>query len=146
MDSTLLRSIVRALEDGHVAYMVTGSFASTYHSAPRTTRNIDVVIAAEVRAIEVLEQAFADDRFYVGNARRALDARSMFNVIDGESGWKADLIFQKDRAFSATELARRVPATIAGVDTFIASIEDTVLSKLEWMKESGSDRQLAQNR
>lgn len=64
----------------------------------------------------------------------------MCNVIDVETGWKADLIVRKDRPFSREEFDRRVPATIGGVEMYVATAEDTVLAKLEWRKESRSEQ------
>ena len=42
--STLLRRVVDALEAAAIPYMLVGSFASTWHGAPRTTQDIDIVI------------------------------------------------------------------------------------------------------
>lgn len=57
------------------------------------------------------------------------------------TGWKVDLIFRRDRAFSRSEFARRRPVVIAGVSTAVASVEDMILAKLEWAKLGGSERQ-----
>jgi hypothetical protein len=40
----LLRKIITALETALIPYMVVGSFASTAHGEPRTTRDLDLVI------------------------------------------------------------------------------------------------------
>ena len=66
----------------------------------------------------------------------------MFNVVDVESGWKADLIVRKTRPFSEEEFRRRQPIDFFGVELDVASLEDVVLSKLEWAKLGGSARQL----
>jgi hypothetical protein len=66
----------------------------------------------------------------------------MFNVIETVSGWKVDLIVRKDRPFSEAEFARRRRLEVLGVDMMIASPEDVVLSKLEWARLGGSERQL----
>jgi len=39
-------------------------------------------------------------------------------------------------------MSRRVPARVLGVDVFIATVEDTILAKLEWAKLGESERQL----
>jgi len=80
-------------------------------------------------------------RYYVDDAVGAVRRRDMYNVIDTETGWKADLIVRKDRPFSLEEFGRRQPATIGGVELFIATAEDTVLAKLEWRARSDSERQ-----
>ena len=54
----------------------------------------------------------------------------MFNVIDTTGGWKVDLIIRKARRFSEVELGRRQHARIGEVDLYVATAEDTILSKL----------------
>ena len=74
--------------------------------------------------------------------RDALRRRSMFNVIDLGSGWKGDLMMKKARPFSVEEFRRRRSERILSMDAMTVSPEDSVLSKLEWAKDSGSERQL----
>lgn len=66
----------------------------------------------------------------------------MCNVIDATSGWKVDLIHRKDRPFSHEEFARRVEAEVDAVPLAVATLEDVILSKLEWAHLGGSRRQL----
>ena len=66
----------------------------------------------------------------------------MFNVVDMQTGVKVDLILRKHRAFSESEFSRRQPARIFDASVFVATAEDTVLSKLEWAKLGESERQL----
>jgi hypothetical protein len=66
----------------------------------------------------------------------------MFNVIDAQAGWKADLRIRRDRPFSRTEFNRRRKAAILEIDLWVTSPEDVVLSKLEWARESASEQQL----
>ena len=141
MEAELLRTVVDALDAAGIPHMVTGSLASAIHGQPRATRDIDLVIDPEGEAIEILVASFATDRFYVGDALTAVAHRDMFNVIDTATGWKADLIIRKDRPFSREEFARRQPAMIAGVRTYVSTAEDAILSKLEWHRMSGSDTQ-----
>lgn len=122
--------------------MVTGSFASTFHGEPRMTQDIDVVIDPDVSTVALFVGQFDPDTFYVDDAVSATERRGMFNVIDVATGWKVDLIIRKDRAFSEEEFRRRLPVRIADVATYVASAEDTILSKLEWSAKSGSERQL----
>lgn len=78
-------------------------------------------------------------------ARRALDLRRTFNLIETRHACKIDLIIRRDRAFSREELARRVMADLSlGRPVAMVTPEDAVLSKLEWARRAGdSERQLA---
>ncbi len=142
--SDFLGRLVRALRDARVPFMVTGSFASSYHGAPRTSQDIDVVVELTSDSLDRLLALLPASRYYVSRdaAREALFRRSQFNVVDFDTGWKADLIVRKDRPWSREELRRREPALLHGVDAFVASAEDTILAKLEWARMSGSDLQL----
>jgi hypothetical protein len=143
MHVALLRTVVESLDGAGIPHMVAGSFASTFHSDPRMTRDINLVIdpESEEPLIEFVG-CFDQERFYVGNPIAAFAERGMFNIIDTQTGWKADLMIRKDRPFSVREFARREPATISGVATFVASVEDTILAKLDWSRDSESTRQL----
>ncbi|MBO6935108.1 MAG: hypothetical protein JJ863_09030 [Deltaproteobacteria bacterium] len=83
-----------------------------------------------------------EDRAYVDlpAAIEALRARDMFNIIDMETGWKADLIIRKARPFSAQEFERRREVNWDGLTVTVASPEDVVVSKLEWCRLSGGSK------
>ena len=66
----------------------------------------------------------------------------MFNVIDSDSGWKADPIVRKHRSFSEEEFARRESVDFLGITLSVATLEDVVLSKLEWATLGASSRQV----
>ena len=137
----LLAEIVSALDAAGIPHMVAGSLASTHHGEPRSTQDIDLVIDPSATGLALFVARLDPDRFYVGDACGALDRRDQFNVIETTTGWKVDLIIRRDRPFSITEFERRQPVIIAGVATAVASVEDTVLAKLEWAKAGDSDRQ-----
>jgi hypothetical protein len=137
----LLAEIVRGLDAAGIPHMVAGSIASTHHGEPRSTQDIDLVIDPTEASLEAFVAGLDRERFFVGDASGALERRDQFNVIDVSTGWKADLIIRKDRPFSRTEFDRRTPMVIAGVRTAVATVEDTILSKLEWARAGGSERQ-----
>lgn len=106
--------------------------------------DVDLVIDATSESLEAFVDRIAAMGMYVSRdaARDALANRTLFNVIDGESGWKADLIVRKARPFSVEEFGRREPAQFLGVDIHIARPEDLILSKLEWAALGASARQM----
>lgn len=136
----LLAELVRGLDAARIPHMVAGSVASTLHGEPRTTQDIDMVIDPTASALEALISGFDRSRFYVGDWAGAFDRRDQFNVIDTMTGAKVYLILRKDRPSSRSEFERRQPVVIMGVATSVATVEDTILTKLEWSL-GGSDRQ-----
>jgi len=124
--------------------MLTGSNAAAYHGVARSTMDIDVVIDPLPHQVEAFVRLVEQREMYVSEsaAREALANRTLFNVVDPVSGWKVDLIVRKLRSFSEEEFSRRRPADFLGVSVDVASLEDVVLSKLEWAKLGDSARQL----
>lgn len=139
-----LARVVGALDEAAVPYMLAGSFASSHHGAPRATQDIDIVVDPTSESLDRFLAALKGDDVYFDTdvAREEFKRRSQFNVIDGSTAWKVDVIFRKGRPFSHEEMSRRAPAKVLGVDVFVATVEDTILSKLEWAKLGGSERQL----
>ncbi len=140
----MLGRIVPRLEQAGLEFMIAGSFASTYHGEPRTTHDIDIVIDGSLAALEVFVSALDPNTTYcdIDVARDAFARRGQFNLVDMTSGWKVDFILRKDRPFSAEEFKRRQPANLLGCDVFVATAEDTIIAKLDWARDSSSERQL----
>jgi hypothetical protein len=140
----VLQRISAALDHAGIAYMLTGSFASAHYGSPRSTQDIDLVIAATVEQLTSLVRNLPSDEYYV-DLDAALEARrreSLFNIIDMATGWKIDLIFRKSRRFSQEEFARRQQINLQGLRLFVASAEDVIVAKLEWAKLAKSQRQI----
>jgi hypothetical protein len=140
----LLADIVRHLETAGIPFMVTGSYGSSFHGQPRATNDLDIVIDPTAEQLDAFVASLGE-RYYVSPAaaREAFARRSMFNLIDFGSGWKADMILRKDRPFSVEEFRRRRQGVdLHGCRVAVASPEDVILSKLEWDKITPSERQV----
>jgi hypothetical protein len=137
-----LDRLVGFLEKIGIPYMIAGSAGSSLHGRPRATQDTDIVVdlnETQLRGlIDLLEPSY-----YVSReaALDALRRRVMFNVLDLDGGWKTDLIIRKDRPFSRKEFERRQQIDVAGRTLWVVSAEDTILSKLEWVKGRQSDVQ-----
>ncbi len=139
----LLKRISAALDGAGIAYMVAGSIGSSFHGHPRATNDLDIVIAPSEEQLERFAESLGEDYYISADAaKNALNHRSMFNIVDNVTGWKVDLVVQKERAFSIEEFQRRRKVKVMGLDVFVASAEDIILSKLEWAKSSGSAQQV----
>ena len=137
-----LARVVAVVERAGVPYMLTGSLASAYYSAPRATQDIDLVIEGSEHDVHALVDGLLDAGCYVDRdaALEAWRTRGQFNAIDPERGWKVDLIVRRDRPFSVQELGR-VVASVLDVELSLATVEDVILSKLEWARMGDSELQ-----
>jgi len=134
-----LARLITKLSEAGIAHMVVGSFASSFHGIPRSSQDLDLVIDPTPISLRRFIAALPADDYYT-DLEAALDAlrrRSQFNVIDMATAWKADLIIRKTRPFSETEMQRRKEGELLGARVFVASAEDTLISKLEWAKQGG---------
>lgn len=142
--SDFVRRLVEVLDGLGLRYMFVGSAASTLHGPPRSTQDIDLVVALTLEDVQRLVVAFPNDSYYVSAeaARDAVLRRYSFNIIDLESGWKADIMVLRARPFSQKEFERRQQADVFGTSSWVATAEDTILAKLEWSQlAGGSERQ-----
>lgn len=126
----VLRAITAVLGQSGIEYMLTGSFASAHHGVPRSTMDIDLVIAATTEQLRAFAKSLPASAYYLelDAVLEAHKRESMFNVIDLATGWKVDLIFRKSRPFSEEEFTRRKLANIEGFPLFVATVEDVVLA------------------
>lgn len=135
----LLTRVVAALETLGIPYMLTGSVASSLYGKPRGTHHVDIVVRLPLGRIKGLSAAFPPPEYYVSEdaIRSALETDSMFNVVEVGTGLKADFWLLWDDAYSQAAFARRNRVDAAGVEAWVCSPEDTILSKLRWAVESG---------
>lgn len=140
----LLRVLTETLDSAGIPSMLTGSVAAAFRGASRATMDVDLVIEPTASALDDFVQRIGARGLYVSldAAREALAHSGIFNVVDPETGWKDDLIIRKAREFSEAEFSRREATDFFGVPVAIASLEDVILSKLEWAKLGASGRQL----
>ena len=137
-----LTRLTTKLAAAGVPKMVVGSFASSFHGVPRSSQDLDLVIDPQPESLRRFLSELPPEDYYA-DADAAFDAlrrRGQFNVIDMATAWKADLIVRKARPFSVEEMRRRIEGDLLGAHVFVASPEDTLISKLEWAQQGGGSQ------
>ena len=138
-----LRDVCARLDVANIAYMLTGSLAMSYYARPRMTRDIDLVVALEESQARKLADVLGSDyHIDAGAVIAALRAARPWNIIYLPSVVKIDLIPRKDTPYRRAEFERRCRVELAGVPLWVVSVEDLILSKLEWSRDSHSEQQL----
>lgn len=137
-----LEKVIKALNASQIPYMLSGSMCSSFHGRPRATNDADIVIDPTTEQLLNFVSSFGPE-YYLSReaALQSVKNNSMFNIINVQAGWKADLIIRKKRDYSTQEFSRRKTANVMGMDLSIVSPEDSILSKLEWSKDSQSQGQ-----
>lgn len=139
----LLEKVCKALEEQDIPYMISGSIAMNIYTVPRMTRDIDIVINLLLPDIDKFAAIFAEGFYiYKEGIKEEVMRRGMFNVIDFESGQKIDFIMRKYTPFHLNEFERKHRTNAYGFDVWIVSIEDLIISKLNWIQVLQSDTQM----
>lgn len=138
-----LERIVNKLEEGQFSYLLTGSMAMVFYSIPRMTRDTDIVIQLfgkdKQRFIELLKEDFLIDENIVDESFQNF---MMFNVFDKKSFFKIDFILKNNEEYENVKFERKKKLKINGLEVYVISIEDLIISKLNWAKDSLSEMQL----
>jgi len=140
----LLKKVIQVLNQAGIQYMITGSVASSLQGEPRSTHDIDMVIAIQKSVAKRLVEAFPPPDFYLDedNILDAIKRQSMFNLIDLNTGDKVDFWILTDQPFDQSRFLRKINEEFMGLKLLISSPEDTILAKLRWAKlSSGSEKQ-----
>ncbi len=123
--------------------MLSGSVAMSIYILPRATRDFDFIVNLQAKDIDALTNYFKEGYYCDADAvDDAIKNRSMFNIIDHASGFKADFIILKNEPFRQIEFKRRVQADFFGIPIYIVTAEDLLLSKLIWIQKIQSNIQM----
>ena len=135
----LLTRVIQVLEENRIQYMITGSVVSSLQGEPRSTHDIDMLIAIQKSVAKRLVEAFPPPDFYLDedNILDAINRQSMFNLIDVREGDKVDFWILTDEPFDQSRFSRRYSEKFMGVKMQVSTPEDTILVKLRWAKLSG---------
>lgn len=124
--------------------MITGSVASSLQGEPRSTHDIDIVIAIRRSQVVKLVENFPPPDFYLDEASilDAINGRSMFNLLDVNNGDKIDFWMLTNEPFDRSRFSRKVCEKFMGLKMQVSTPEDTILAKLRWAKlTGGSEKQ-----
>ena len=141
---SFFQKITDVLDQCQIPYMLSGSIALGIYTVPRMTRDIDFVIHLEAKNLDLFVDSFKEG-FYCdrdGIKDAMFGPVKMFNIIDHESGYKADFVVLKDVPYRQEEFSRRVNVSYIGKTIYVVSPEDLLISKLIWIQEYQSPLQI----
>ena len=131
-----------ALEKSGLPYALTGSWAASAYGLIRATHDLDVVIALQAtdgaRLLEAFTEPFVPDPVWIAEA---VEKGTFFNILDADSLLKVDFWPLKDDPYSREQFARRRRQEVQGQPVWVLSLEDVLLSKLAWYRDSESELQ-----
>ena len=141
---SFFQKITDVLDQNHIPYMLSGSIALGIYTVPRMTRDIDFVIHLEAKNLDLFVESFKEGFYCDKDAIKdaMIGPVKMFNIIDHESGYKADFVVLKDDPYRQEEFSRRQKVTYIGKTIYVVSPEDLLISKLIWIQDYQSSLQI----
>jgi hypothetical protein len=135
---SVLSLVTSALENLAVRYMLVGSFASSIYGLYRASADIDILADIKSEHTGPLYEALKET-FYVDELamRNAVAHKGSFNAIHFDSVFKVDVFVAQADPFTSAQLDRRQLKTLSpdrAESVYVASPEDTILSKLRWYR------------
>jgi hypothetical protein len=137
--------VAHILESLGIEHTIGGSIACAFAGEPRSTVDIDIVVALAESGVPALISALVPD-FYVDEEalRRAVRNRSSANVIHHATQLKLDIFVAGGTPLDGQQLKRRREVNLgSGRVLYVHPPEDILLQKLRWYRQGGeiSDRQ-----
>ena len=138
-----LKKVTERMQNEGFEYFLTGSMAMIFYSVPRMTRDADIVIQLYAKDIGKFVKLLTEDFFIdEGMVKDSFEKRMMFNIFDQKSFFKIDFIFKSNEPYEANVFERKKKMKINNAEINVISIEDLIISKLNWARDSYSELQL----
>lgn len=137
-----LRILIQFFDNNKIPYMLSGGMAISVYTGPRYTRDFDFIVHLKPSDFLLMKEYFKEGYYYDEETMKdAIRNKSMFNIIDHKSNYKADFIILRNDEFEQVKFEKRRPVRFLDFTVFIISAEDLLLSKLEWIQELQSAQQ-----
>ena len=132
-------NVAQILESCGLRYLVGGSLASSMSGEPRSTLDVDIVVAMSEsdvgRVTDALRTEFDVDELAVG---RAVRERSSVNVFHRSSAIKVDFFIMGRSPFDEEQMNRRQRIQVTADPNrylYTYTPEDILLQKLRWFRK-----------
>jgi hypothetical protein len=130
-----------------VPWMAVGSIASSAYGERRSTLDLDVVAVVGRQDAARFLAAFPETEFYCPpvetiQAESARPEHGHFNLIHQHSIYKADIYIATGSGFERWAFKNRRPLVVGETPVWLAPPEYVIVHKLEFYRESGSEKHL----
>jgi hypothetical protein len=138
------------LESLGFQYAIGGSIASSRYGEPRSTFDVDISVRLPLDEAKRFVTAFQALGYYIylDVIVDALIEEQPFNIIDAESGYKADIFLidpDEPTELERSAIARRrrtIYDPDTGAETFLYAPEDVIIYKLKYYLSGRMDKHL----
>lgn len=127
--------------------MAVGSIASSAYGEYRVTNDLDIIVVLGRTQADSVAAAFPENQFYcppvdVIRLEAGRAQRGHFNLIEHETGFKADVYLATNDPLQLWAWKHRREVQVVGTTAWIAPPEYVIMGKLEFYREGGSEKHL----
>jgi hypothetical protein len=133
-------AVIDALWAVDVPFMVVGSMATNFYGIPRSTRDADFVIQIPPPFAALTERLGANLRMAAQGSFEGVTGTVRHRIEAKGTQFTVELFELSDDAHDVARFARRRRVRLFGRDVFVATAEDTVVTKLRWAMQPGREK------
>jgi hypothetical protein len=137
-----LNKIVDVMDKEEIDYMIVGGFAVSFHNRARTTNDIDIVLQIYPTHVKQILKHFPEWEGFEESFTERVKHGMLFNITDFETGIRYDFMTYQDSDYNWVAFNRREKVAFFDKQCYICSIEDLVISKLQWYNITPSEKQM----
>lgn len=134
---TAVATVIEVLQHLRVPFMLVGSLATNFHGVPRATRDADFVVQLTASGLREIATELGE--------RFRLQPQMSFETITGttrhvfrlaQSPFVIELFELTDDPHDIERFSRRQRVQVFGHEAFVATVEDTIVTKLRWARHA----------
>jgi len=139
-ETAVIQTLADVLDELNIGYAIGGSMASSVYGAVRFTQDADITVEPFSPVADKLYRKLKKDFYISENAmHQAIDNHTSFNVIHFATAFKIDIFVMAGSEFREQIFSRRRKFPLGQATAkalFFVSVEDIVLLKLDWYRQS----------
>lgn len=140
----IVTTVLRALEETGLPYMVVGSFSTNYYGIVRSTQDLDLIVELCGDSLAELAKHLGPEFWIDPQTSFETATFSIRNIITvKESPFKVELFHRKEDEHDQERFRRRVRAVLKEGPAYLPTAEDVIITKLRWLLQLNRDKDRA---
>lgn len=131
----IVKSVVQALNDHDIPYMLVGSFSTNFYGTERSTKDADLVLQLGDKNVNQIFKALGGD--FHCDPQSSFETKTFttrYVIAHVASAFKVELFLLSSDAHDTERFSRRRQVDYLGANIWIPTAEDTVITKLRWAR------------
>jgi hypothetical protein len=143
----LVRSVLTSLNEAQAGYMIVGSLATNFYCVPRSTQDADIVVHARLISVarkvrDRVPSLSLDPQIQL----ESITATQKAVLHEDENDFDIELFGLSSDEHDQERFARRLQVELLGIQAWVATAEDMIITKIRWCQHVGREKDVADAR